>query len=162
MHRTNQSVMKATRCALMPGTLVTCALLLLGCSKNDVTGVNSPPSGSFSVGVAGGLINTSQSSTILEFQVMLDGKIIQDTSYTPATNVGSFDGNPHDISRDHRHHTLTFKVVRQTSSSNRYSTFALVVLVVDPVTHGVVLQMTPSDKVAPLATPTQIDVEFDI
>jgi hypothetical protein len=158
MHRTKQSSMKATRRALVPATLAACALLLLGCSKNDITGVNSPPSGSLSVG----LVNTNQSSTILEFQVMLDGKIIQDTSYTPATNVGSFDGNPHDISRDHRHHTLTFKVVRQTSSSNRYSTFALVVLVVDPVTHGVVLQMTPSDKAAPLATPTQIDVDFDI
>lgn len=133
-------------------------LLGPGCSKNDVTGLNT--SASLTVSAAGGIINTNGSSTILEFQLKLDGNTIQDTSYTPATNVAELDGIPHGISRGS--HTLTFKILRQTSSPNTYSTFALVVLVTDPVTHGVVLQMTPSDQVALLENGTRIDIPVSV
>ena len=155
MHCTGLRSLKAIHRGLPCVALAAVALLLLGCSKNDITGPNGPTAGSLSIGVAGGFINANRSSTILEFQAMLDGVPIQDTSYTPATNVAELDGNPHSISRGS--HTLTLKV-RQTPSSNTYSTYALVVLVVDPATHGVILQMTPADKVATLENGTRIDI----
>ena len=151
-HRSLKTIYRGLPCV----ALAAVALLLLGCSKNDITGPNGPAAGSLSIGVAGGFINANRSGTILEFQAMLDGVPIQDTSYTPATNVAELDGNPHSISRGS--HTLTLKVGRQTASPNTYSTYALVVLVVDPATHGVVLQMTPADKVATLENGTRIDI----
>lgn len=162
MHCTGHRSLMAIHRSLPCVALAAVALLLLGCSKNDITGPNGPTSGSLSIGVAGGFINANRSSTILEFQATLDGldgpTIIQDTSYTPATNVAELDGNAHRISRGF--HTLTLKIARQTSSSNTYSTYALVVLVIDPATGGVVLQMTPADKVATLENGTRIDIDF--
>lgn len=106
----------------------------------------------------GGLVNASRDETLLQLQVFLDGRVIQDTSYRVPVNVADVTGGLQGILPGP--HALTLKVVRQTEERVLYQSYFLSVIVGD--TRGQVLfQTTFGDRYRKLAAGGTMEFEFE-
>jgi len=135
------------------------AFLALPCLVLSVRPRSSPsrlaPINIFQAG--GGLVNAGRRETIQQLQVLLDGRIIQDTTYRSPANVADVTGGLPGIPAGS--HVLTLKVVRQTESSALYQSYVLSVIV--GTTNGQILfQETFTDQYKRLAAGGTMDFTF--
>jgi len=105
----------------------------------------------------GGIVNASRRKTIQRFQVLLDGRVIQDTTYRSPANVADVTGSLPGILAGS--HVLTLKVVRQSDSPALYQSYVLSVIV--GTTNGQILfQETFPDQFKALADGGTMDFAF--
>ncbi|MCM3876763.1 MAG: hypothetical protein NEA02_10125, partial [Thermoanaerobaculia bacterium] len=95
----------------------------------------------------GGLANAGRRQTLQQLHVLLDGRIIQDTTFRSPVNIADVTGGLPGILAGS--HVLTLKVVRQTDPAALYQSYLLSVIVGS--TNGQVLfQETFNDQYKPL------------
>lgn len=117
--------------------------VLLGCNKSP-----TEPESSNQFGVVGGF-QCLDGARIQQFQLLLDdGAVIQDVSFSPATNVVTVNGQKRGVPAGS--HTLSLKIVRQSVSPSRYYAFVSV-LVLDSMGRTT-NEITLPDQTKPLAT----------
>ena len=105
----------------------------------------------------GGLVNASRRKTIRQLQVLLDGRVIQDTTYRSPANVADVTGSLPGILAGS--HVLTLKVVRQTDPPELYQSYVLSVIV--GTTSGQILfQHTFTDQYKALMDGGTMDFVF--
>ena len=105
----------------------------------------------------GGIVNASRQKTIRQLQVLLDGRVIQDTTYRSPANVADVTGSLPGILAGS--HVLTLKVVRQTDPPALYQSYVLSVIV--GTTNGQILfQNTFPDRYRTLADGGTMDFAF--
>jgi hypothetical protein len=105
----------------------------------------------------GGLVNAGRDATLLEIQVLLDGRVIQDTRYAAPSNVADVTGGLQGILPGP--HVLALKIVRQTGESALYQSYVLSVIVGD-TTGRVLVQKTFADRYARLRAGGTMEFAF--
>lgn len=132
-----------------------CAFALsipLGGCKNSPT----EPTDSIRFGVAGAF-QCLDGSRIIQFQLLLDDKLIQDVSLSPPTNLVTVDGQKSDFASGS--HRLRLKIARQTATPSRYSAWGLTILTVDSI-GSVTNRVDLSDQNRVLSTGEYIEYAF--
>ena len=128
---------------------VALTLLTLGCS--ELTGTGGFDIATVSAG--GHFINSTSTPTILQCDLSLDGKVIDTHTYATATGECTLVGVAN-ISNGN--HSLSFRIVNQTTSPNEYKVFEADVLSASSEPYIKFLD----DKTQTLATGQSISLTF--
>ena len=128
--------------------------ILFSCSNNNPVSDNPVSEGTLNIAVGGNFFNSNFQATILECELHFDGSQIASANFSQPNSLAMLTGTV--ISVKKGQHTISFKIIDQTSSPNIYETIGVNVVADNGSTYNL------ADGRKSLATGESISYTVDL